>query len=162
MEPAFQSSAQSFFPDTKFKICLVHVENRHNLKFCEIFGMDYRIVTTLRKVLYILVGAGWFKPKSCIDLIGSPTVRVRRVKKIVRQLKIRQTIKAFLPMHISELREQILQKVYQLIINTRRLGRRAETMRKFRSYIRPYFAENGQKCYPRWNYFHSVLEEGKC
>ena len=73
---------------------------------------------------------------------------------------VRQAIKAFLPMQISELREQILQKLYHLITHTRRLGQRAETMRKFRSYIRPYFAENGQKCYSRWNYFHSVLEEG--
>ena len=72
-------------------------------------------------------------------------------------------MKAFLPMEIPELREQLLQKVYQLINHTRRLVLpRAETMRKFKSYIRPFFAETGPKCYSKWNYFHSVLEEGWC
>ena len=73
---------------------------------------------------------------------------------------ISKYLKAFLPIHISELREQILQKIYQLIANTRRIGNRAEVMRKIKTFLRPYFSESGSKRFSRWNYFHAVLEEG--
>ena len=63
---------------------------------------------------------------------------------------------------MPELREQILQKLYQLINQTRRVPNRAEVMRKFKSFIRPYFAETGPKRFTRWNYFQNVLDEGKC
>ena len=59
LEPAFLSAVASYFPESPLNFCMVHVETAWDKKLKECFGMDYRIVTNLRKLLYILVGAGW-------------------------------------------------------------------------------------------------------
>ena len=62
-------------------------------------------------------------------------------------------------LEVPELQQTVQEKMLLLIRHTRRIGNRAETVKKFKAYIKPYYSLEGFKQIKNWNFYAEVLND---